>query len=113
MIKIINTLEDSDILLKGVTKTNKNETKEQNGGFLRIFLGTLGASLLGNLLSGKGMYRTGYGMYRAGYGFKKKSLSPFHNLANFEIIEYFKDKPRFNGVYSRNNLPKLKKKEHM
>ena len=40
---------------------------------------------------------------------KKKSLKPFHPLTNFEITEYFKDEPRFNGVYSRNNLPKLKK----
>ena len=61
MIKIEKALEDSDVLLKGVTKTLKSETKEQKGGFLSMLLGTLGASLLGNLLSGKGMYRTGYG----------------------------------------------------
>ena len=94
--------------MKGITKTIKNGTKEQNGGFLSILLRTLGASLLGNLLSGKGIYRTGYGMYRTGYGFFKKSLIPFHSLTNFEIIDYFKDEPRFNGVYSR-DLPKLKK----
>ena len=50
--KIIEALENSDILLKGVTKTIENETKEQRGGFLSILLGTLGASLLGNLLTG-------------------------------------------------------------
>ena len=44
IMKIIQTLEDSDILLKGVTKTIKNETKEQKGGFLSMLLGTLGAS---------------------------------------------------------------------
>ena len=54
-MKIVQTLEDSNILLKGVTKTIKNETKEQKGGFLSMLLGTLGASLLGNLLSGKGI----------------------------------------------------------
>ena len=54
-VKIIKSLEDSNILLKGVTKTIKNETKEQKGGFLSMLLGTLGASLLGNLLSGKGI----------------------------------------------------------
>ena len=48
-------------MLKGVTKTIKDETKEQKGGFLSILLGTLGASLLGNLLAGKGIARAGYG----------------------------------------------------
>ena len=57
IIKIIQTLEDSNILLKGVTKTIENETKEQKGGFLSMLLGTLGASLLGNLLTGKGIVR--------------------------------------------------------
>ena len=49
IIKIVHVLEDSNILLKGVTKTMKNETKERKGGFLSMLLGTLGASLLGNL----------------------------------------------------------------
>ena len=48
MMKIIQALEDSNILLKGVTKTIKKETKEQKGGFISMLLGTLGASLLGN-----------------------------------------------------------------
>ena len=61
IIKIIQALEDSDILLKGVTKTIKNETKEQKGGFLSMLLGTLRASLLGNLLTGKGILRAGSG----------------------------------------------------
>ena len=61
MIKIVQALEDSNILLKGVTKTIKNETKEQKGGFLSMLLGTLGASLLGNLLAGKGIARAGSG----------------------------------------------------
>ena len=55
VIKIIQALENSNILLKGTTKANKNETKEQKGGFLSMLLGTLRASLLGNLLTGKGM----------------------------------------------------------
>ena len=49
IIKIIQALEDSNILLKGVTETVKNETKEQKGRFLSMLLGTLGAILLGNL----------------------------------------------------------------
>ena len=62
IMKIIKSLEDSGILLKGVTKTIKNDAKEQKGGFLSMLLGTLGASLLGNLLSGKGFLRAGEGI---------------------------------------------------
>ena len=101
-------------MLKGVTKTIENETKEQRGGFLSMLLGTLGASLLGILLTGgKGIVSAGEGVIRAGEGVKKKlnSLLPFHPLTNFEISEYYKNEPRFNGVYSRNNLPKTIKKE--
>ena len=74
IMKIVQALEDSNILLKGVTKTIKNETKEQKGGFLSMFLGTLGASFLGNLLAGKGIVRAcsgnkkGKGIVRAGTG---------------------------------------------
>ena len=53
IMKIIQALENSDILLKGVIKTIKNEAKEQKGWFLSMLLGTLGASLIGNLLSGE------------------------------------------------------------
>ena len=59
IIKIFQALEDSNILLKGVTKTIKNETEEQKGGVLSMLLGTLGASLLRNLLAGKGIVRAG------------------------------------------------------
>ena len=59
--KIVQALEDSNILLKEVTKTIEDETKEQKGGFLSMLLGTLGASLLGNLLAGKGIARAGSG----------------------------------------------------
>ena len=61
IMTIAQALEDSNILFKGVTKTIKNETKEQKGRFLRILLGTLGDSLLGNLLAGKGILRPGSG----------------------------------------------------
>ena len=72
-----------------------------------MLLGTLGASLLGNLLSEKGFLRAGEGFLRAGEGTKKKSLMPAHPLTNFEITEYYENEPRFNGVYSRNNLPRM------
>ena len=72
IIKIIKSLEDSGLLLKGVTETVQNEVKEQKGGFLSMLLGTLGASLLGNLLTGPGIYRAGKGkgkgVLRAVYG---------------------------------------------
>ena len=80
IMKIVQALEDSNISLKGVTKTVQNEVKEQKGGFLSMLLGTLGASLLGNLLTGKGIYRAGKGkginragegIVRAGYGNNK------------------------------------------
>ena len=61
IIEIVQALVDSDILIKRVTKTIKNETKEQKGGFLSMLLGTLGASLLGNLLTGKEILRAGTG----------------------------------------------------
>ena len=70
IIKIVQALEDSNILLKGVTKTVQKEAKEQKGGFLSMLLGTLGGTLLGNLLTGKGLYRAGKGkgINRAGEG---------------------------------------------
>ena len=115
IMKIIKALENSGILLKGVSKTIENETKEQRGGSLNMLLGTLGASLLGNLLTGgKGIMRAGDGIEPAGEGSESKkivnSLLPFHPLTNIEISKYYVNKPRFNGVYSRNNLPnKIKK----
>ena len=68
IMKTVQAIEDSNILLKGVTKTIKNEAKEQKGGFLSMLLDTLGASLLGNLLSGKETVRAGEGIVSAGYG---------------------------------------------
>ena len=75
-MKIIQALENFNILINGVTKTIKNETKEQKGGFLSMLLGTLRASLLWNLLTGKGIVRPGTGnkiakgIIRAGAGKK-------------------------------------------
>ena len=54
ILKIVKSLEDSGLLLEGVSETIKNEAKEQKEGFLILLLGTLGASLLGNMLAGKG-----------------------------------------------------------
>ena len=77
IVKIIKSLEDFGLLLKRVTETVQNEVKEQKRGFLSMLLGTLGAIVLGNLLTGKGLYRAwkgkginkaGEGIVRAGYG---------------------------------------------
>ena len=74
---MFKSLEDFGLLLKGVTETVQNEVTEQKGGFLSMLLGILGASLLGNLLTGKGINKAGKGgginravegVLRAGYG---------------------------------------------
>ena len=53
IIKIIKSLEDSGLLLEGVTETVQNEVKEQKGGFISMLLGTLGTNLLGSLFKWK------------------------------------------------------------
>ena len=75
LLKTVKSLEDSGILLDGITETVKNEVKEKKGGFLSMLLGTLGASLHGDLLtknlSKRGVIKAGEGTIRAGHGFKK------------------------------------------
>ena len=65
IMKIIKSLQESGLLIKGVNTTIKNEAKEQNSGSLSMLLGTLGATLLGNILAGKGVMRAGEGAIRA------------------------------------------------
>ena len=81
ILKIVKSLENSGVLLKGVSETIQHEAKEQTGGFLGMLLGTLGASLLGGVLSkglsGKGVLRAGEVTVRAGYGSKGSSLKFF------------------------------------
>ena len=94
IMQIIQALQDCNILLKRVPKKIKNETKEQKGGFLSMLLGTLGASLLGNLLTGKGILRAGSGnnkgkgIVRAGTGKNGifNATSFFKKLLNTEIL---------------------------
>ena len=71
VIEILRFLKDSSLLLKEVSETIQNEAREQKGGFISMFLGTLGANLLGNILAGKGVNRAGEGIVRAGYGNEK------------------------------------------
>ena len=77
ILKIVKSLANSGLLLKGVSETIQHEAKEQRGGFLSMLLGTLGASLLGDTLSGKGVIRAGEGTIRAGYGSKRHSVKFF------------------------------------
>ena len=69
IMKIVKSLEESGLLIKGVRETIKNEGKEQKGIFLSTLLGTLGTSLLGNLFTGKDTIWAGEGTIRAGQGF--------------------------------------------
>ena len=70
IINIVKSLEDSGLLLKGATETVQNKVKEQKGGYLSMLLGTLGASLLGNLLTSLGINKAGEGVSTAVYGNK-------------------------------------------
>ena len=89
VMKKIKPLEESGLLIKDVYETIKNETKEQRGGFLEMALSTLGASLLGIRLTGKGTIRAGEG-----------------TIGKIEIENYYQKEPKFNVVYSRNDLAK-------
>ena len=90
ILKIVKSLEDSGLLLKGVSETIQNEAKEQRGGFLSMLLGTLGASLFGDLLtknlSGKETIRAGEGAIRAGYSSKRSSLKIFDSTTSFNKL---------------------------
>ena len=85
IIKIVKSLEDSGLLLKGVTETVQNEVKEQKGGFFSMLLGTLGASLLGNISTGKGAIATsqGRGINRAGEGIVRTGYGNNNNKMDF------------------------------
>ena len=87
VIKIVKSLADCGLVLKGVTETVQNELKAQKGGFLSMLLGTWGVSLLGNILVGKGIKRAGEGVLRAGYGcslnFSKNKKDQKNNKIDF------------------------------
>ena len=105
VIKIVTSLEDSGLVIKGVNKKIKNETKEQKCGFFGMLLGTLGTSFLGHVLAGKSVLRAGRESKKSWSGFLMRS----HSLTNFDILQYYGNKPKFRVLFSRNNLPKIKK----
>ena len=95
VMKIVKSLEESALLIKGISETIEDETKRTKGGFLQMFLGTLATKR-----SNKNKWR--------GNKSRSKFLMPPHSLTNFETQKYYQNKPTFNGVYSRNNLSKIK-----
>ena len=90
MMKVIKGLEDSDVLLKGATKITKNETKEQKGEVFGMLLGTLGASLLGNMLARRDNVRALYGNKKAKQGkgddSKREVLKWIFNISYIHVI---------------------------
>ena len=81
IVKIVKSLLK---LLKWVSETIQNEVKEQKGGFLGMLIGTLGVSLLGNMLTGKGINRAGEGMIRVGYGSEGSSIKKINSPLSFD-----------------------------
>ena len=80
LLKVIKFLENSRLLLEGITDTVENEVKEQNGSFLSTLMSILASTLLSSMLSGKGVIRAGKGTIRAGYGSKKFDSPPINKL---------------------------------
>ena len=135
IIEMVKYFEDSGLILKGVSEIIQNEAKEQNRGFLSILAGkgviaTSQWRAVNRAGEGTIAKRQDRGIVRAGYGIKKVQkttaknkygfLMPPHPLANFEIQKYYhnhaqqssKNETRFNGVYSRDNLPQIKNGEY-
>ena len=129
-VKIVKSLEELGLLIKGVSEKIKNDAKVQRGRFLSMVLGTLGGSLLGNMLAGKGVITGGDGfipadeaVIRGGDGVsssrsrrdqnRSKFLIAPHPVTNFEIQKYYQNKPKFNDVYSRDNLHKIMDEENI
>ena len=88
-MKIVKSLEQSRLLIQGVSETIKLETKEQRGRFLPMLLGKLASNILRNALIGRRVIRA------------ESFLIPPHPLTDFEIQKYHEKEPKFNGIYSR------------
>ena len=112
--EIVKSLEDAGVLLKRVSETIQNEAKEQRGRFLSMLLGTLRASLLGDLLIKNlqveeqlEVVKEQLELVMVPKVFLKKILIPPHPLTNFQTQAYYQNEPRFNGVFSRDNLSNI------
>ena len=99
-----------NILLKGITKTIKNETKEQKRGFLSMLLGYSRSKFVWKFVIRKRNSKSWLWSQKRNcqnwLWIKKEFLVPPHPLTNFEIQKYYENEARFNGVFSRDNLPK-------
>ena len=98
IMKVYQALKGSNILLKGVTKPIENETKEQKRWFSRMLFGTLGASLLGNMLTGKEKLAAGYG--------NKEGKGIVRACHGSSIKNFFDSIPSFNKFWNAKMLPK-------
>lgn len=129
ILQVIAALEHSRALIEGIMETVANKIQKQESGFLLPLLGSMALDFFLNRKTGRGGIKTGEGGVRARemvgegaiygdlYGKnrmgvrprilyeKRKKLLPLHALTNFEIIEYYSGDDRFNGVYSRDELP--------
>ena len=102
-MNLVKSLEDAGLLI-GLTERIKNK-KITKDGFLGILSGTLGASLLGNMLKSNRLVRVDDEVIQASDGSRQDFLIPPHPYINFEIKKYYQKKPNFKGVYPQNNLP--------
>ena len=110
LLKYDKSLEVSSLLPEGVSETIQNEPKEQRGGFSLYVIRYTRCKFTRKYFSQKRINRAGevhsQGIVCAGYGFNPRLKS--HPLTNIEIQKYYQNEPRFNRVYSRDNLPKIK-----
>ena len=102
-MNLVKSLEDAGLLI-GLTERIKNK-KITKDGFLGILSGTLGASLLGNMLKSNRLVRVDDEVIQASDGSRQDFLIPPHPYINFEIKKYYQKKTNFKDVYPQNNLP--------
>ena len=101
IIEIVNSFEEPASFTKGASETIQNEAKEQKSKFFWMLLDTLGGSLLGTLLTDKNTIRSAQ-IFNVNSSFNK-----------FWNTKYYQNEPKFNGVYSRNSLPKIKEEAYV
>ena len=107
-MKILKSLVDLDVLTDGVTNTVKHEIKQPEVGFFGALLPPLAASLVEPVISSVVKGISERVVRKVGREYWIKTVSPFHPLNKVEITNYFDYEPRFNGLFSRNNLPRIK-----
>ena len=107
-MKILKSLVDLDVLTDGVTNTVKHEIKQPEVGLFGALLPPLAASLVEPVISSVVKGISERVVRKVGREYWIKTVSPFHPLNKVEITNYFDYEPRFNGLFSRNNLPRIK-----